>query len=198
MNSAFLWGRWRSLGDTIRRYAIPPASFPFLHSSSLHPPLPESFLILPSACSLASPSSFFPTHSSLLPPFACERDPMALAALSQGSLGSSVRFSVPGISEFPGILRCDRLFALHCVEPHCVTLRRTCMWIASCLTLPWFTLLYFALNCTSSQCLALPSLTSACNTYRSIVLASSFHGKVLHCIATASIAFLSPLCISSH
>ena len=141
------------------RYAIPPASFPFLRSSSLHPPLPQSFLILPSACSLASPSSFFPAHSSLLPPFACERDPMALAALSQGSLGSSVRFSVPGISEFPGILRCDRLFALHCVEPHCVTLRRTCMWIASCFTLSWFTLLYFALSCTSSHCLALPSLT---------------------------------------
>ena len=209
MNPVFLWGRrWRSLGDTIRvksvpkwaggRYAIPPASFPFLRSSFLHPPLPEffshpSFRLYPRFSLL-----LFPTRSSLLPAFACERDPMALATLSLGSLGSFFGLPVPGISEFPGILGFDWLFALHCIVLHCVTLRRTCMCIASCFRLPWFTLLYFALNCTSSHCLTLASLTSACNTSRSIVLASGFHGNVLHCTAIASIAFFSPLCISSH
>ena len=181
------------MGDAIRvksvpkwtggRYAIPPASFPFLRSSSLHPPLPQSFPILPSACILASPSSLFPTRSSLLPPFVCKRGSMALTTLSLGSPGSFSELPVPRISEFPGILGFDRLFALHCIVLHCVTLRRTCMCIASCFTLPWFTLLYFALNCTSSHCLTLASLTSACNTSRSIVLASGFHGNVLHCIA---------------
>ena len=180
------------------RYAIPPASFPFLRSSSLHPPLPQSFPILPSACILASPSSVFPTHSFLLPPFVCERNPIALATLSLGSPGSFVGFPVPGISEFPGVLGFDRLFALRCVVLHCVTLRRTCICTASCFTMPWFRLLYFALNYTSSHCLALASLTCACNTSRPIVLASGFHGNMLHCIATASVAFHSPPCMSSH
>ena len=120
----------------------PHASFPFLRSSSLHPPLPESFPILPSACIFASPSSLFPTRTSLLSPFVCERDPTALATLSLGSPGAFVAVPAPGISEFPGVLGFDKFAAFHCSVLRCITLCRSCM---HCLffTLPSFTLLYF-------------------------------------------------------
>ena len=75
---AFLWGRrWRSLEGTIRmkrvskwaggRYAIPSHSFPFLRSFFLHHLQAWSYVILLSACILASLSSIFPRRSSLFP-----------------------------------------------------------------------------------------------------------------------------------
>ena len=172
------------------RSRLPP--FP----SSVHPPSTRPCLSL----SL----SFLPPVSSLLPHPSSLLIPLSSLHLLEKETRWHLRPSawVPrdlslGSTSLGSLCSPDRLFALRCSVLHCVTSRRTCMCIASCFTLPGFTLLYFALNCTS-HCLALASLTSACNTSHSTVLASGFHGNVLHCIAIASIASLSPLCVSSH
>ena len=153
--TAFLWGRgWRSLGDTIRvksvpkwaggRYAIPPASFPFLRSSFPHPPLPEFFLTLPSACILASPSSsslLVPLSS--LPLFAKETRwhlrpsawvpwDLSLGSPSLGSLSSRGSWGSIGSLHYIA-LYCT---ALLCVARACVLLRASHCLGSHCSTLP--------------------------------------------------------------
>ena len=162
VNLAFLWGRrWRSLGDAIRvtsvpkwaggRYAIPPASFPFLRSSSLHPPLPESFLTLPSNYILASPSfSSLLVPLSSLPLFAKETRwhlrpsawlPRALS-LGSPSLGP---LSSWGSSGSIGSLHCIELlhFASH-EHVYCFVLHIALVHIA----LLCLELYFIALPCT--------------------------------------------------
>ena len=74
----------------------------------------------------------------------------------------------------------------------CIALRCTALRYFASHMHVYFFVLHIALVHIDILSLELASLTSACNTSRSTVLASGFHGNVLHCIAIASNAFHSP------
>ena len=158
---------------SVPKLTIPPPSFVFLLSSFLHPPLPESSLILSSSCILASPSSLYPTRSSLISPFICAGDPMALATPSLGSSGSFLGCPVRGIYEFPGFWGFDRFFPVPCAVLHCIDLLRAshalahialrCIELCSialrCICFAHLSWQYFAFHCPCIrfpwQCVAL-------------------------------------------
>ena len=180
------------------RYAIPPHSFPFLPSSSLHPPLAGSYLTVLSACIFASSSSLLPRRSSSSLQCVCKRDRWHLRP-QPGFPRIFAGAPRPWFSEFPGsscLISC--IDCLQCIVFHGISPRRTCMCIALCFTLHWFTLLGFALICTVLHCLAFASLAFATNALRCIAPAYGFHGSALHCTAVVLTPFLSLFCIASH
>ena len=168
-----------------------------LPSSSLHPPRAGSYLILLSACILASPSSVFPRRSSLLPP-SLAKAADGTCDLQPGFPGIFAWAPRPWFSGFPGFLGFAQF--LHCFSLHCIGWQCSASHLlvyCFVLHIALLTLLCIALMCTALHCLAFALLTFACNALRCIELASGFHDTAMYCTAIVLTPFLSLLWIAS-